>query len=45
MTHIHTVIPLILSECQRKMDAWGSERILDPCSSLHEVRGSEFNLG
>lgn len=44
MTNIHIVIPLILSECQRKMDAWGNERILDPCSSLHEVRESGFYL-
>ncbi|KAJ5790241.1 uncharacterized protein N7518_007252 [Penicillium psychrosexuale] len=35
--NLQKLIPLILSECQRKMDAWGSERILDPCSSLHEV--------
>ncbi|KAJ6123523.1 hypothetical protein N7471_010840 [Penicillium samsonianum] len=35
--NLQKLIPLILSECQRKMDAWGNERILDPCSSLHEV--------
>ncbi|KAI2748067.1 hypothetical protein DTO013E5_3899 [Penicillium roqueforti] len=35
--NLQKLIPLILSECQRKMDAWGSEYILDPCSSLHEV--------
>ncbi|KXG52447.1 Cytochrome P450 [Penicillium griseofulvum] len=35
--NLQKLIPLILSECRRKMDAWGRERILDPCSSLHEV--------
>ncbi|KAK4867193.1 hypothetical protein LT330_000703 [Penicillium expansum] len=35
--NLQKVISLILSECQRKMNAWGSKRILDPCSSLHEV--------
>ncbi|KAJ5871058.1 hypothetical protein N7455_005999 [Penicillium solitum] len=35
--NLQKLIPLILSECRRKMDAWGSERVLDPCSSLHEV--------
>ncbi|CAI7643096.1 unnamed protein product [Penicillium glandicola] len=35
--NLQKLIPLTLTECQRKMDAWGSEHILDPCSSLHEV--------
>ncbi|KAJ5446813.1 Cytochrome P450 [Penicillium cf. griseofulvum] len=35
--NLQKLIPLILSECRDKMDAWGRERILDPCSSLHEV--------
>ncbi|CAG8894927.1 unnamed protein product [Penicillium egyptiacum] len=35
--NLQKLIPLILSECKRKMDTWGRERILDPCSSLHEV--------
>lgn len=39
---MHAVISVILSECQQKMDAWDTQHILDPRSSLHEVRESEF---
>ncbi|KAJ5270744.1 hypothetical protein N7505_006502 [Penicillium chrysogenum] len=35
--NLQKLIPLILLESQQKMNAWGRERILDPCSSLHEV--------
>ncbi|KAJ5963230.1 uncharacterized protein N7479_003106 [Penicillium vulpinum] len=35
--NLQKLIPIILSECHRNMEAWGKERILDPCSSLHEV--------
>ena len=31
------MIPLVLSTCERNMDSWGSQTILDPCSSIHEV--------
>ncbi|KAJ5787013.1 Cytochrome P450 [Penicillium paradoxum] len=35
--YLHRVIPRLLSDCQRKMDSWVNDHILDPCSSLHDV--------
>lgn len=32
-----TVIPLLLSDCRRKMDLWSGEGLLNPDSAIHEV--------
>lgn len=32
-----TVIPLLLSDCQRKMALWGSQGQLNPCSAIYDV--------
>ncbi|CAG8369060.1 unnamed protein product [Penicillium salamii] len=34
---LQSMIPLILATCQHAMDSWGPEKVLDPCSSIHEV--------
>ncbi|CAG8283799.1 unnamed protein product [Penicillium salamii] len=34
---LQSMIPLILATCQHAMDSWGPEKILDPCSSIHEM--------
>ncbi|KAJ5144230.1 Cytochrome P450 [Penicillium bovifimosum] len=34
---LQNFIPLLLSDCQRAMNSWGSERNLDPCSSFHQI--------
>ncbi|KAL2127917.1 hypothetical protein VTI74DRAFT_9993 [Chaetomium olivicolor] len=34
---LQSLIPQLLSDCGRKMDAWGKEGSLDPCSAIHDV--------
>ncbi|KAJ5756942.1 uncharacterized protein N7511_007124 [Penicillium nucicola] len=34
---LQLLIPLLLSDCQKKMDSWGAQAILDPSSAFHEI--------
>ncbi|KAJ5921695.1 cytochrome P450, partial [Penicillium verhagenii] len=37
LSHIRLVIPYLLSDCQRKMDTWGSQGLVDPCSAIYDI--------